>query len=617
MAMTKVESSTLQKFKNSAFGRSFRLLRKNDRKKILAVTVLQIFSGLLDLLGVAIIGVLGALTVIGFGSGQPGNRVSAVLELLQLEGRTLQSQAFILGTAAAFVFILRTAITVVFTRRTLFFLSRRGALISEDLISRLLNQGLLDVQKRNIQETLYAVTQGVNLITMGVLATTVTMVADVSLLVILSTGLLYIDPTIAISTFFMFAIIGLVIYRLMSVRARNLGVQNSILSIKSSQKISEVLEAYRENIVRNRRYYYSREIARYRSEIASSLAEMQFMPYISKYVIEATVVLGGLLICGLQFWLQDAQRAVANLAIFLAAGTRIAPAVLRIQTGAIQIRMNLGGAKPTLDLIDELKDLAPIGEFQERLDTRHQGFIPAVSINNLSLLYPGKEEFALRNISLSFEAGSVIAIVGSSGAGKTSLVDVLLGAISPTEGFITISGNTPAEAIKKWPGAIAYVPQNVMVCEGTIRENIALGFPDSDITDDLLLSASHIAHLDQLISELPDGLESYIESKGTNLSGGQRQRIGIARAMFTRPRLLVLDEATSSLDGQTEAYISDAIQTLKGDVTVITIAHRLSTVREADAVVYLDRGVVAAIGSFDEVRRAIPDFDDQAKLMGL
>ena len=194
---------------------------------------------------------------------------------------------------------------------------------------------------------------------------------------------------------------------------------------------------------------------------------------------------------------------------------------------------------------------------------------------------------------------------------------MLLGAISPSDGSVIISGNTPADAIKKWPGAIAYVPQNVMVCEGTVRENIALGFPDADITDDLLLSAIRIAHLDQFIGELPNGLESYIESKGTNLSGGQRQRIGIARAMFTRPRLLVLDEATSALDGQTEAYISDAIQALKGDVTVITIAHRLSTVREADAVVYLDRGVVAAIGSFDEVRRAIPDFDDQAKLMGL
>ena len=610
-------NTAIHSFKHSSLGRSFRLLKRNDRAKVIAVTVLQIFSGLLDLLGVAIIGVLGALTVIGFGSGQPGNRVTSVLKLLNLEGRTLQNQALILGITAAFVLILRTVISVIFTRRTLFFLSRRGALISEDLISRLLNQELLDIQKRNIQETLYAVTQGVNIITMGVLATTVTMISDSSLLLIMSAGLLFIDPTIAVGTFLIFALLGLAIYKLMNVRARNLGVRNSILSIKSSQKISEVLESYRENIVRDRRYYYSREIAKYRSEIANSLAEMQFMPYISKYVIEATVVLGGLLICGLQFWLQDAKHAVATLAVFLAAGTRIAPAVLRIQTGAIQIRMNLGGAKPTLDLIDELKHLAPISESQDKLDTTHQGFIPEVSLNNVSLKYPNKVDFALTDISLVIAPGSVIAIVGSSGAGKTSLVDVLLGAISPNVGSIFISGKQPAEAIKQWPGAIAYVPQNVMVIEGTIRENIALGFPDVDATDELVASALDIAQLDHYVRNLPNGLDTYIEEKGANLSGGQRQRIGIARAMFTKPKLLVLDEATSSLDGQTEAYISDAIHTLKGDVTVITIAHRLSTVRDADAVIYLDKGVVLAIGSFEQVRSLVPNFDDQARLMGL
>jgi ABC-type multidrug transport system fused ATPase/permease subunit len=211
----------------------------------------------------------------------------------------------------------------------------------------------------------------------------------------------------------------------------------------------------------------------------------------------------------------------------------------------------------------------------------------------------------------------VVAIVGSSGAGKTSLVDVLLGAILPNEGSVTISGEAPADAIKQWPGAIAYVPQNVMVLEGTIRENIALGFPVSEATDELVMSAIVVAQLDQYVRSLPNGLDTYIEEKGTNLSGGQRQRIGIARAMFTKPKLLVLDEATSSLDGQTEAYISDAIQTLKGDVTVITIAHRLSTVKDADAVIYLDKGVIASVGNFDEVRRAVPNFDDQARLMGL
>ena len=603
--------------KSSSFGRSFRLLRSSDRKKLVAVTLLQIISGFLDLVGVAIIGVLGALTVIGFGSGKPGNRVTEALKLMHLEGKSLQTQAFTLGSIAAIIFLTRTIISVIFTRRTLFFLSRRGAVISEDLISRLLNQELLDIQKRNIQETIYASTQGVNLITMGVLATTVTMIADSSLLLIMSTGLLIIDPTIALCTFMVFGILGFAIYKLMNVRARNLGLQNSVLSVKSSQKISEVLEAYRENFVRNRRYYYSQEIAKYRSEIANSLAEMQFMPYISKYVMEATVVLGGLLICGLQFLLQDAKHAVATLAVFLAAGTRIAPAVLRIQTGAIQIRMNLGAAKPTLDLIEELRFFQPVDESQDRVDIVHLGFQADVVVEGISLRYSSAEDFALNNVSLRILAGSVVAIVGPSGAGKTSLVDVLIGTISPDSGEVTISGLNPMQAIKKWSGAIAYVPQNIIITEGTIRENIGLGFPISAISDELVWAALEVAQLDEYVRSLPNGIDTYIEEKGTNLSGGQRQRIGIARAMFTKPKLLLLDEATSSLDGQTELYISDSIRKLRGDVTVITIAHRLSTVRDSDELFYLQKGKVLSRGTFDEVRKEVPDFDEQAKLMGL
>jgi len=605
------------KFKTSSFGRCFQLLRRVDRLKIGVITCLQIISGFLDLLGVAIIGVLGALAVVGFGTGKLGTRVIEALKILHLDGMPLQKQAFLLGLCAAVIFILRTVISVLFSRRTLFFLSRRGAVISQDLISRLLNQSLLEIQRRNIQETLYAVTQGVNIVTMGVLSTTVAMIADSSLLIVMSIGLFVIDPTIAFCTFLIFGILGFVIYRLMNVRARNLGISNSVLSVKTSRKLAEVLESYRENYVRDRRFYYSQELAKYRNEISNFSAEMQFMPYISKYVMEVTVVIGGLLICGFQFLLQDAKHAVATLAVFLAAGTRIAPAVLRIQTGAIQVRMNLGAAQLTLELIDELKHLEPIPESHDGLVIIHKDFNSELIVENISMRYPNADSLALNDISLHVSPGSVIAIVGSSGAGKTSFVDVLLGTLSPDIGTITISGLPPAGAIKKWPGAIAYVPQNIIIAEGTIRENIGLGFPLSEITDELVFAALEVAQLDEYVRSLPKGIDTYIEEKGTNLSGGQRQRLGIARAMFTKPKLLVLDEATSSLDGQTEAYISDSIRKLRGNVTVITIAHRLSTVRDSDLVIYLEKGKVLSKGSFEEVRKEVSNFDDQAKLMGL
>ena len=161
------------------------------------------------------------------------------------------------------------------------------------------------------------------------------------------------------------------------------------------------------------------------------------------------------------------------------------------------------------------------------------------------------------------------------------------------------------------------MPQDVAIAAGTIRDNVALGYPPNAATDELVMSALKVANLDEFVAGLPDGVDTQVGERGTKISGGQRQRLGIARAMFTKPHLLVLDEATSSLDGETEASISAAIHAMKGSTTVVMIAHRLSTVRNADVIVYMAGGKVLATGTFEEVRKAVPDFDYQAKLMGL
>jgi ABC-type multidrug transport system fused ATPase/permease subunit len=594
-----------------------RVLSRADRRKVIAVSILQICLGALDLLAVVAIGLLGALSVSGLQSLKPDDQVSAALRILHISDLTFQTQAIILGIGAVLLLVGRTVLSIVFTRRILFFLSRRGAKISANLVARLLAQPLLTVQARTTQETLYAVTRGVELIVLEVLAIAIVLVSDISLLLVMAVGLFVVDPTTAVGTFLVFALVGYFLYRLMNVRAGALGVKSSQLNIVSNEKIVEVFESYRESVVRNRRDYYAREIGKLRFSLASVSAETSFMPYVSKYAIETTVVLGAVLIGAAQFILQDAIQAVATLAIFLAAGTRIAPAVLRVQQGSITIRGALGRATPTLDLIEMLGDSQMIENVDDTIDINHEGFVSEIQVTNVSLTYPNKLTPAISNITLMIPAGASVALVGPSGAGKTTLIDVLLGVLNPDEGDVLISGLSPLFAVAKWPGAVSYVPQDVAIAAGTIRENVALGYPPKVATDELVMSALKVANLDDFVAGLPEGVNTPVGERGAKISGGQRQRLGIARAMLTKPHMLVLDEATSSLDGEAEASISAAIHAMRGSTTVIMIAHRLSTVRNADIVVYMAEGRVMATGTFEEVRNAVPDFDYQAELMGL
>ena len=605
------------RWQKSALGKSMGILPKSDRKKILAVTVIQIFLGTLDLLGVMALGLLGALSVSGLQSQKPGDRISSVLQILHITDSSFQTQALILGVAAVFLLVGRTILSIFFTRRILFFLSRRGAKISANLISRLLSKPLLTILERTTQETLYAVTSGVAIITLQILGTSIVMVADLSLLVIMAIGLFIVDPLTAIATFLVFSLIGYFLYQFMNVRAGKLGAMNSKYNIASNEKIVEVFGSYRESVVRNRRDYYAREIGKIRYALANVSGESAFLPYISKYIIETAVVVGALLVGVAQFIMQDAAHAVATLAIFLAAGARIAPAVLRVQQGSIQIRGGLGAAMPTFDLIDSLGHLPMIENFDDTVDVLHKGFISEIQIANVSLTYPSKQLPAISNITLTIPSGASAAIVGPSGAGKTTIIDVLLGVLDTNSGTVLISGLPPLLAVAKWPGAISYVPQDIVIAAGTIRENVGLGYPNDVATDELVMSALKVAHLDEFVDGLPQGLDTQVGERGAKISGGQRQRLGIARAMFTRPHLLVLDEATSALDSETEASISEAIHALRGSTTVVLIAHRLSTVRNADIVVYLAEGRIIAKGTFNEVRNAVPNFDRQAKLMGL
>jgi ABC-type multidrug transport system fused ATPase/permease subunit len=597
--------------------RCFNILSKVDRAKIVAVVFIQLFFGLLDLVGVALIGILGALSITGIQSKTPGARVSSVLNFLNLDQSSLQTQVACIGIIAATVLISKTILSIIFSRKAIFFLARRSAKISAELIQKVLSQSLVQIHSRSMQQTLYSVTSGVESITMGILSSSLLIVSDLSLLVILAGGLFVVDPPVAISTFLVFTLVAILLYRLMQVRASYLGSLQRSLQISNSESILEVLSSFREITVKGRQGYYAEQIGKVRLQLADASAERTFMPNISKYVIEITFVVGSFLIAAVQFLINDAARAIAVLSVFIAASSRISPAILRLQQGALAIKSHIGIAAPTLTLIEELSKQPNQSSVINSFGSNHLGFPASVYVSNVSVTYKPSDIPAVKDISLEIKAGSIVAFVGPSGAGKTTLTDLILGVIEPDSGCIQIGDKSPKEAIQLWPGAIGYVPQDVMISNGTIRHNVILGFDSDSITEDEIWAAIGASQLTEFVHSLELGLDTPVGDRGAKLSGGQRQRLGIARALITKPRLLVLDEATSALDGTTEANLTDAILGLRGDVTVILIAHRLSTVKAADVIYYLSEGRMIANGNFAELRKFVPDFDKQARLMGL
>ena len=601
----------------SLFGRCLRILEPASKRKIAFFSAAQVMANLLDLIGVALVGILGALAVSGVGAQNPGSRILSTLDFLGLSNQTIQMQVSVIGTAIALILIARTLFSILLLRKTLFFLSTCGSKISGDLASKFFDQPITFVRSKSRQETVFALTRGVDAITVGVLGTSIAVLSDASLLIILTMSLLVVDYVVAIGTFLMFAGFAWIIYSLLNTRSEKLGRENTKFGIQVSSKIIETTGTYRELLVHNRRAFYVFEIKSLREKIARSYSELAFLPSISKYSIEVIMVIATLGLSAAQFYTTDAAHAVGKLAIFIAATSRIAPAALRIQQGALQLRSSTASAEITLDLINELKNQKVKRQDEAIPNFQHPGFEADIAVREMGFSYHPGEQRTLSNVNFEIHKGEVLALVGPSGAGKTTLIDLILGAIVPTSGEIKISNMAPLDAISRWPGAISYVPQETFIIDGTIRENITLGYESAQFSDSQIELSLQKAQLEAFISTLPEGLSTQVGEQGTRLSGGQKQRLGIARALVTNPKLLVLDEATSALDAETENLMSLAIQQLKGQVSVIIVAHRLSTVKNADQLVYLDNGVIRAKGIFEELRNLIPEFDNQSKLLGL
>lgn len=603
--------------RQSQFKRALNLLSKKDKNRLIYISVFQTLLGVLDLLGVIAIGLVVSLSIGNSGTTTQSSNLMGILEVLKLSNLGYPSQVAILTLSAASLLVGKTILSVIFTRKVLYFLSTRGSKISADLVARLLNQEFLQLHAKSSHETMHAVTAGVSIVTLNVLASSVILISDLSLLFIMLLGLLFVDTLTTGFTILFFTFIIFMLYKFMHVLAGQLGKTSTDLQIQSSEKILESLSTYREILVRNRQDYYTKSIGSLRYRLSKVTAEISFLPYMSKYVIETSIVVGALLLAVSQFILNDPIQAAATTTIFLAAGTRIAPSVLRVQQSFTLIKIALGQSLLTLDLIDKFREDQKPSVISPETNPKEAKFLSTIEFENVSFTYPGSETKAAADITFALPSGSSLAIVGPSGSGKSTVLDLLLGVINPDMGRVLVSGVPSRDAIKTWPGAVGFVPQDIIIMKGTIRENVALGYPIEEASDDRVYKALGIANLLEFVERLPQGIDTELTERGANLSGGQRQRLGIARALFTDPKLLVLDEATSSLDAETEEEVTKSILELHGAITIVLVAHRLSTVKSSDKVAYLFNGSVTAVGTFDEVRKAVPEFNYQAEAMGL
>jgi len=608
---------------------SLRLLTKRDRRRFVLASIVSMSLGFLDLAGVVLIGLVGAIAVSGLDPSSMPEQIENALNALGLGDLTASQLIGIVAGAAVVLLLFKTLMQAILTRRMYRFLANRQADVAARLARTILSRQLLEVQRWSTSEVLYSLTGGVAAAVTTLLGAALIIVSELFLFGIMAIGLLLIDPWVTIGAAAYFAVIVYILQIWLGrLSARNAEVQAE-RGMSTITTVSEALSTYRETTVMNRREFYVDRFDRLARDSAQAAAANQYYADVPKFVLETALVLGGFGLAISQFLTRDLAAAAAIISLFLAAGFRIVPSLLRLQGATISIRSAAAAARKTFELsfwfglqegsdartqrITEAQALA----IRDRIAEGHGDFEAVVEIVDVNVTYPNADRPAVVDANFRLTPGQSLALVGSTGAGKSTLADLILGVIDADTGSVTISGVTPREAVERWPGAISYVPQVVGLTEGSVRENVALGLPDAAIDDAMVWEALERAHLAEFLRDTREGLNTIIGERGVRLSGGQRQRLGIARALYTRPRLLVLDEATSALDAETEQAITETLRELEGNVTTITIAHRLATIRFADTVLFLRNGVVEARGTFEEVRASTPDFDRQAQLLGL
>lgn len=582
---------------------------------LLAVRLLTNFF---DLAGTALMAILVGY-VVGVVGGNPQiDLILPIINLFNLENLSIRSQVLALGLITLSVFVLKPLIVMPVSKFISFGIHRQGANLTNNLLNKFSNLPLSYVRKWSSPEVNYATVSGIPTV-LSLLWTGISLIAD-SALILMFFVALFISNT--------FVTLGLLVYVILLFgllswingnRISTAGSKAGKASSDSTKSVLELLSMFRELFVSNRLAFQVSNLRKARLEQGEATAMVEWLAQLPRYVIDTALILGIVVVAVGQSGAPSISIAASSTALFLTAALRILPTIAPIQ-GSINSIKNMKGLTERVHNFSRFVESEIIDRnlYLNTLKNSHSSnnqFV--IAVNNLSLSYLTTEKPAITDINFQIKSGSTLAIIGASGSGKTTLADCLLGLLEPTSGKVEIDGTSPEIYRTINSGSVAYVSQDVALIDGSIRQNVAFALPDSEINDTKIYSALKRAHIDEFVRSLPQNLDTVVGERGTRLSGGQRQRIGIARALYSDPKILVLDEATSALDAETEAAITGMLKELHGQVTIISIAHRLSTVMHSDLVLFLRDGKLAGSGKFEDLIQQHPDLAHQAELLGI
>jgi ATP-binding cassette, subfamily B, bacterial PglK len=596
---------------------SWSLLTASE-KTFFVIRVLARFAlNALDVVAVGLMGVLGAMTATGI-SGQ-----TLSLFGFQLPSPTA-TNVVALVVSVAFLFILKGGLAILFARWTSIFLAGIEVKNSAKLPRYLFTGSLDRLKKYSRSEIQFLVNSSTNATFAGVLGAMTTLIIEGTLFLSIFVMFIAVDWTAALAIAAYFGVVIFVLQLSTSRRYLQSGRNMQLGAVRAGGSVLEMVDIYREMFVLSKQNFYLSRFVEARKLSSRTGVELQILKSVPRYITESGLIIGALLFVVWQLNRGSLSEALLALGIFLAGSMRIMVSLLPLQQVWNELRVMQNWVEAAQSIFVKLRDAPELFDTgiystneNRALNTPDvdAGTAPDVALENVTFVHQGKIEPTIKNLSMTVTGGSTVAIVGPSGAGKTTLVDLMLGLYEPLEGTVLINGLSPQDVRAQFPGSFAYVPQKPGLVSGSIADNIALGFVSGDIDEERVWESLRKAQLASLVEQLPDGIHSSLGAHSDALSGGQIQRLGLARALYSSPRLIVLDEATSALDAATEASITEAIANLGSETTVIVIAHRLSTIQKSDAVHVMDDGQIVASGTFSEVRKKVPMIEEYVKLM--